>query len=342
MQIEEQSQTVLVIDDAKENIVILCHLLKGQADVIFATNGKDGIAKAQSHLPDLILLDISMPGMNGFDVLRNLQENPKTQDIPVIFVTGIPDSYNEEKGLTLGAVDYVTKPFSPAVVSARVNIQLKLRCLTKKLQVANKELTEMAMTDPLTGAFNRRYFVQAAQNELERLHRHERSACTIMLDIDNFKIINDQYGHDIGDQVLMHTAKSCKTLLRINDIFGRWGGEEFAALLPETELEEAEEIAKRLCRLLSDTVIEFSSCKIDFTASFGVSQFWKSDKSCDHALKRTDLALYKAKHDGRNRVVVFEQEISVCPDQAVHTTKDTPPLRGSPIPINSSEFRSTE
>ena len=310
---KQLNQNVLVIDDAKENIVILCHLLKDQADVIFATSGQEGLDKAQEQLPDLILLDISMPGMNGFDVLRNLQENANTRDIPVIFVTGIPDSYNEEKGLTLGAVDYITKPFSPAVVSARVSIQLKLRRLTKNLQIANKELTEMAITDSLTGAFNRRHFMQSAQNELERLHRHEHSVCAIMLDIDNFKSINDKFGHDIGDQVLLHASNSCKSILRLNDIFGRLGGEEFAVLLPETGLEEASEIAIRLCRLLSESIIEIASCEVTFTASFGVSRLWVSDESCEQALKRADLALYKAKHDGRNRVVIFEQE------KAIHT-----------------------
>ena len=306
MQIQEQPQTVLIIDDAKENIVILCHLLKDQAEVIFATNGQDGLAKAKTHLPDLILLDISMPGMNGFDVLRHLQSNPSTQDIPVIFVTGIPDSYNEEKGLTLGAVDYVTKPFAPAVVSARVNIQLKLRRLTKNLQVMNEELTEMAITDSLTGAFNRRHFMQSAQSELEKLHQHEHSVCTIMLDIDNFKSINDRFGHDIGDRVLLHVSNLCKNILRLNDIFGRMGGEEFAVLLPDTDLEKASEIATRLCRILSESVIEISSNKVFFTASFGVSSLCISDESCEQALKRADLALYKAKHGGRNRVVIFE------------------------------------
>ena len=317
MPTEEPNQTILVIDDAKENIIILSHLLKDKADVIFATNGEEGLFKAKSDLPDLILLDISMPEMNGFDVLRQLKDNPKTQEIPVIFVTGIPDSYNEEKGLTLGAVDYITKPFSPAVVSARINIQLKLRRLTKNLQIANQELTEMAMTDSLTNAFNRRHFMQAAQSELKRLHRHKHPACTIMLDIDNFKKINDQFGHGIGDQVLVETTILCKSILRLNDIFGRLGGEEFGILLPETGLEEASEIAKRLCQVLAESEIEIESSKIKFTASFGVSHLWASDVSCEQSLKRADLALYKAKNDGRNRVVIFEQELSTCHDHIV-------------------------
>lgn len=310
MQNEQQNQTILVVDDAKENIVILSHLLKSKAEIIFSTNGEDGLAKAQAQIPDLILLDISMPGMNGFDVLRKLQKNSKTDEIPVIFVTGIPDSYNEEKGLRLGAVDYITKPFSPEVVSARVDIQLKLRHLTRNLQIANEELTEMAMTDSLTGAFNRRHFMQAAQSELKRLHRHEHPACTIMLDIDNFKNINDQFGHDMGDRVLLQTSNLCKSLLRVNGIFGRLGGEEFAVLLPETELEEASLIATRLCHLLAETVIEIDARIIAFSASFGVSHLWASDKSCEEALKRADQALYKAKRDGRNRVVIFDQEIT--------------------------------
>jgi len=299
-------QKILVIDDMKENILILSGLLKEQASIIFATDGEEGLEKASSQKPDLILLDISMPGIDGFEVLDRLKSNPQTTEIPVIFVTGIPDTDTEERGLNQGAVDYVTKPFAPAVVKARVRIQLQLPRLTQDLRGANLELTKMAMTDSLTGLYNRRHFIQAASNELKSFQRGENPAGMMMLDIDNFKTINDTYGHDTGDQVLVHTTSTCKTLLRKNDVFGRWGGEEFTVLFPATPLEESGRVAQRICSLLATTPLDTGSHIIKFTASFGVTQLRKEDINCEQALKRADVALYEAKESGRNRVVVME------------------------------------
>lgn len=299
-------QTILIVDDAKENIVILARLLKKQANVHFATNGVDALAKAAALIPDLILLDISMPGMTGFEVLEQLKDNPHTREIPVIFVTGIPDTDTEEHGLSLGAVDYITKPFAPAVVQARVRIHLKLRRLTQELQHANTELTRMAMTDSLTGIFNRRHFLNAAGIELTRFQQLSNPAGMMMLDIDHFKKINDQYGHDTGDQVLVHTTVTCKKILRKDDIFGRIGGEEFTVLLPQTHLNETGLIAQRLCDLLSTAPVHTDAGAIHYTASFGVTQLKKEDSNCEQALKRADIALYKAKQKGRNQIVVLE------------------------------------
>lgn len=309
--LENQSQTILIVDDAKEDILVLSRLLKDQANIIFATSGEDGLQKTLAHRPDLILLDISMPGMDGFEVLRHLTTNPETAEIPVIFVTVIPDTQNEEKGLNLGAVDYITKPFAPVVVRARVRIHLKLRSVALALKEANTRLTHMAMTDPLTGVFNRRHFLEAAAIELVRLRRHHHPVSLIIMDIDHFKTVNDRYGHDIGDRVLVHTAEACSSLLRINDVFGRIGGEEFTALLPETQLEEAEQIAKRLCALLSETRIETSYGRLTYTASFGVTPIRESDQTCQQALKRADQALYHAKHNGRNQVAIFDDDQTV-------------------------------
>ena len=305
---EPSTPTILIVDDMKENIVFLSRLLKDQADIIFATNGQSALEKATNQHPTLILLDISMPEMDGFEVLQQLKASSLTADIPVIFVTGIPDTDTEEKGLNMGAIDYITKPFAPSVVRARVRNQLKLSRLNRELIATNAELTRMAMTDPLTGIFNRRHFMNATINELQRFHRHSHPVGMVILDIDNFKHINDEFGHDTGDRVLVHTAATCKTLLRTNDVFGRIGGEEFTVLLPETPLEEAGTIAERLRELICNSPLELNSGQLGYTASFGVTKLQSGDQSSEQALKRADLALYRAKANGRNNVVVFERD----------------------------------
>lgn len=304
MTLEKYQQTILIIDDAKENIIVLSRLLKSQGNVMFAQSGEEGLRLALQSVPELILLDISMPGLDGFEVLMHLKQEQATADIPVIFITGIPDSDTEEKGLTLGAVDYITKPFAPAVVKARVRHQLKLQRLTLALKTANAQLTLQAMTDPLTGAHNRRYFIDMLKNELVRTRRYQHPASLMVIDIDRFKEINDGFGHDIGDQVIIEVVKISSDILRTNDVFSRFGGEEFTILLPETSLEEATSIAERLCTKIADTQINTPQKQIYFTVSAGVTQFEADDNTPEKILKRADIALYQAKQQGRNRVVV--------------------------------------
>ncbi|MGR9116315.1 MAG: GGDEF domain-containing response regulator [Gammaproteobacteria bacterium] len=300
-------QTILIIDDAKENIVVLSRLLKSQANIVFAINGEDGLEKAQVENPDLILLDISMPGLNGFEVLERLKKSPLTAETPIIFITGIPDSDTEEQGLNLGAVDYITKPFAPAVVKARVRHQLKLQRLTTALKEANARLTLLAMTDPLTGAHNRRHFFETLENELPRARRHHHPTSLMVMDIDRFKSINDNHGHDVGDQVIIEVARISNEFLRKNDVFGRLGGEEFAILLPETPLEEATQIANRLCAKIAEASVKTPEATVSFTVSCGVTQVdgKNNEETPEQILKRADIGLYKAKEDGRNKVIAF-------------------------------------
>lgn len=298
-------QTILIIDDAKENIVVLSRLLKDQANIVFAVDGEHGLKQANAEPPNLILLDISMPGLNGFEVLERLKRSPVTAEIPIIFITGIPDSETEEQGLNLGAVDYITKPFSSAVVRARVRHQLKLQRLTSALKEANARLTLLAMTDPLTGAHNRRHFLDILSNEQARARRYHHPTSLMVMDIDRFKSINDRFGHDVGDLVIKEVVRISSALLRKNDAFGRLGGEEFAILLPETPLEEAEQIGNRLCSQIAQAKVRAPEHAVSFTISCGVTQLQEDDKKTEQVLKRADLALYQAKKDGRNQVVTF-------------------------------------
>lgn len=302
---EELGQTILVIDDAKENIVVLSRLLKSQANILFAINGREGLEKSKLEKPDLILLDISMPDLNGFEVLSRLKKSTMTADIPVIFITGIPDSATEEEGLSSGAVDYIIKPFAPAVVQARVRHQLRIQRLTSALKEANKRLTLLAMTDPLTNAYNRRYFFDALEKELCRAARHQFYTSIVTLDIDNFKAINDNFGHDVGDKVIIEITRISTSMLRKNDIFGRLGGEEFIILLPNTSREVATQVAKRLCHEITQASIKVADKLVTFTVSCGVTESVPGDESSEPFIKRADLALYEAKKTGRNKVVAF-------------------------------------
>ncbi len=305
MTVQNHQQTILIIDDAKENIIVLSRLLKSQGNVMFAQCGEEGLRLALQSIPDLILLDISMPDMDGFEVLMHLKQDQATVGIPVIFITGIPDSDTEEKGLTLGAVDYITKPFPPAVVIARVRHQLSLQRLTLALKEANEQLTLLAMTDPLTGAYNRRYFIDMLKNELLRARRYNYPISVMMIDIDHFKNINDRFGHNIGDQVIIEVVNISSDFLRKSDVFSRFGGEEFIILLPETTLELATTIAERLCAKIANSPIDIPKKNLVITVSAGVTQVEAHEDTLEKIIKRADTALYQAKQQGRNRVVVL-------------------------------------
>lgn len=311
------SQSILVVDDARENIKMLRSLLKDEAEILFATSGEEALAIAATEKPDLILLDIMMPGMDGYEVCRALKTDPETRDIAVIFVTAMTEETDETKGLELGAIDYIAKPFSPAIVRARVRNHLALKRVTRELHLANAELTRLATTDSLTGVANRRYFMERLHQEMDRRLRYRGALGLILLDIDFFKQINDTYGHEVGDTALIALAKSIATTLRSHDVLGRLGGEEFAILLPETSLGEAEEVAERLRQELAALKIDPPDLPgkiepplmppppkgpVTFTVSLGVTEIGEGDTSV-MAFKRVDDALYEAKRTGRNKVV---------------------------------------
>jgi len=296
-------QCVLIVDDVKENVLMLSGLLDGEAEFIFATDYKEALAKAADDLPDLVLLDVGMPVMDGYEIFANLKSNPITNHIPVIFVTGFIEDKDEEKGLTLGAIDYITKPFNPAIVRARVRNHLAFQKMAQDLKQANLELTRVAATDFLTGVNNRRRFLELAKGESVRLGRGGRSFGVIMVDIDKFKSINDTHGHDAGDQVLIAMAKACVEVMRDIDVVGRLGGEEFAMLLPETDLAGTQLAAERLRRELAGLIVPVDGLELSFTISAGYTIVSDPTDSIEDALKRADAALYQAKETGRNRVV---------------------------------------
>jgi len=299
-------QKILVVDDAETNLLILSNLLAEEGDVFSATDGTQAIALAGSMLPDLILLDVSMPGMDGYEVCRHLKSDIRTRDIPIVFVTGRTEDNDQEKGLSLGAIDYILKPYSPLIVLARIRNHLALQKAHRDLKAANEELTRLATTDFLTGVWNRRRFMELGEAEVARVRRSGRSFGMAMMDVDHFKSVNDTHGHDAGDNVLRTLAEACVDRLRNVDIVGRMGGEEFALILPETDPQGAMLTVERLREYLGELAIPIDSGALTVTVSIGVTTVKDPSDTIEAALKRADEALYQAKGSGRNKTVAYE------------------------------------
>jgi diguanylate cyclase (GGDEF)-like protein len=293
-----------VIDDAPENVRFVGRILKPLANVTFALGGVDGVTRALSQRPDLILLDVEMPDMSGYDVIERLQSDPAVRETPVIFLTGRSDGDAETRGLELGAIDYVTKPFNPTAVLARVRNHLRLLEYGRKLRALNEELERRATTDELTGLPNRRAFFEFGARELTRFARYGEPAAVILLDIDHFKRVNDTFGHDAGDIVLREVARRLTRTTRQLDWPARLGGEEFAVLLPKAAESGAETAARRILEALRAAPVETPAGPIPVTATAGVTQIRAGDGSLEAVLKRADLALYEGKRAGRDRFVV--------------------------------------
>jgi diguanylate cyclase (GGDEF)-like protein len=296
-----KSGKVLVVDDMPENIEVLMELLKTEYKVIGARNGEKALTLARSKLaPDIILLDINMPGMNGFEVCRILKENEETKDIPVIFITAESEVADQAKGFELGAVDYITKPVVPVIVSMRVKTQLEIK---KQKDL----LARLSTIDGLTQIANRRRFDDILAREWKRCMRNGNRLSLILMDIDHFKQYNDHYGHQAGDDCLRQVARALeKGCIRETDLVARYGGEEFVAVLPDTDLEGALVVAERIRILISLMGIphEKSSVSSYVSLSQGVVATVPTGSATIHQfVERADECLYQAKKTGRNRAV---------------------------------------
>lgn len=283
---------VLIVDDSPANIQVLAVGLKERFRLKIATDGERCLELATTDpMPDLILLDIEMPGMGGYEVCQRLKEQPETQHIPVIFVTGRTSEDDEEKGLQLGAVDYITKPIRPAIVLARVTTHITLKQQRDTLQ-------KMALHDQLTNLYNRRYLMEAADQKIAQSRRYKFPLCVLMLDVDHFKKVNDNYGHAVGDTVLKVVAEILQRQSRKDDIAARIGGEEFVLLLGQCNKPDAEKRAEQLRLEIEQANPE----GIRVTVSIGLAEY-QQQENFDALLSLADQRLYQAKETGRNRVV---------------------------------------
>ena len=292
--------TILIVDDEPLNIQVLSQALSPWYRIKAATSGKTALEIATSDdPPDLILLDIKMPEMDGYEVCQQLKKRRSTTNIPIIFITGKTSAEDETRGLELGAMDYITKPFSVPIVMARVRNQIMLKTKTDMLE-------ELISTDSLTEVANRRRFDIVLNEEWRRCIRSNEPMSLLMMDLDHFKQINDNYGHPAGDSCLKQIAKTLnKSMRRSADTLARFGGEEFAAIVPNCDFESAMKLAEKMRRDVEELVISLPNTQkaIKITTSIGVaSGHGKRKTSHNKLLDAADEQLYKAKAAGRNQV----------------------------------------
>jgi diguanylate cyclase (GGDEF)-like protein len=294
------AQKVLIVDDSATNRQMLGDLLQADYGVLLAKSGEEGLEIAQAHQPDVILLDVMMPDVDGYEVLRRLKEDQRTSSLCVVFITAQDSPEDEERGLVRGASDYVTKPFHPMVVKARVALHMQV--------VRQRRLLEqLANIDGLTELPNRRQFDTVLAAEWARASRGGRPLSVAIIDVDFFKRYNDHYGHAMGDHALQLVAKSLrKRVQRPADLVARYGGEEFVVIMPDTPLEGAMELAERLRIGIEGLGIPHkrSSAAICITVSIGVAATGPAAvTSAEVLMELADGRLYRAKKAGRNRVV---------------------------------------
>ena len=293
---ENCKERILIVDDEETNIDILMEILGEDYDIYAATDTQTALEILKEEKIDLLLLDVLMPDINGFELCKLIKGDEDLKDIPVIFITALTDEESIEKAFEVGGNDYITKPFKPKEVIARVKTQLKLKKYQEKLK-------ELAIKDPLTGLYNRRYFSEVAEIFQRNKKRYGKKLSVILMDIDNFKKINDTYGHKVGDEVLKALARILKESVRKSDVPVRFGGEEFLLLLPETHLKQATETAERIREKVENTLVSSLEGNIKFTVSIGVAEVSQNEE-IEKAVIRADNALYEAKRSGKNRVVV--------------------------------------
>jgi len=299
----KKEYTILITDDEKMNVDILGSILSPVYNLLISKNGPRALELAREHVPDLILLDVIMPEMSGFEVITKLKESDVTSKIPVIFITGLTSFEDEEKGFFLGAVDYITKPFNKAIIKARVNTHIKIADQMRTIE-------RLGLIDPLTRISNRRGFEDRLNMEWRRALRERTPISILMVDVDKFKNYNDTYGHQQGDAALKaFAAISTEMIKRSVDFAARWGGEEFVILLPGIDIDGAAEVAERVRSNVEASVIpteEGTETKI--TVSIGVHSVIPGiDTHTADFISKVDQALYTAKESGRNRVVKNER-----------------------------------
>jgi diguanylate cyclase (GGDEF)-like protein len=293
-----RKSVILVADDDRVTRAMVSAWLVGAGyDVIAATDGDQALELAGKHSPDLLLVDVTMPGRDGYDVCRAIQAESSAPP-PVIFLTAHGQTNARVAGLDAGAVDYIVKPFANEELVARVRAALRTKAV-------HDGLAETAARDGLTGLFNRRGLDACAAQAVALARRHSRPFSCLLLDIDHFKLVNDTYGHAVGDGVLREAARRIREHSRITDTVGRYGGEEFVVLQPETNVHEAVAAADKLRACLGSTPVAAGSASIPIRASIGVAAWSAMMRSAADLYAAADQALYRAKDLGRDRTVLY-------------------------------------
>ena len=293
--------SILIIDDQETSIAVLKAMLSPEYIIFSAENGRDGIEAAKKNSPDIILLDVMMTDMDGYEVIAEIKKIDEIKKIPVVFITSLVGNTDEEKALALGAADYITKPFSPSIVKLRLKYQIKILTQLHAIE-------KFSLMDQLTEIPNRRSFDIQIKKEWARALREKTTFSILMIDLDYFKKYNDTYGHLQGDVVLKEIVKVfLKILKRPGDFAARWGGEEFVILLPCTDSMGAFEIAAQIRKGVENTDILLKDNTVTkMTVSIGVNTHeYNQDVTVEEFVSNADKALYEAKNKGRNLVCVF-------------------------------------
>lgn len=286
----DKDKTILAVDGKQGNLDMVLAILQDY-DVIPCTSGADALEIAREEQINLILLDMLMPETDGYTVCTKLKQDPDTQKIPIIFTTAEIDARTTEKAYELGGADYVTKPFRPRELLARVGVQLRLQEVLRELDI-------MATRDILTGILNRRKFFELGES---LFNASDKELYVLMIDIDQFKKINDQYGNHVGDIVLKKVADVIKDVLPSDAIFGRMGGEEFCVMYTSQSHEQAMDIVSDILKTVSQARIPLKDgSTISCTISIGIGRKYPEFNSLDSLLQEADMTLYEAKESGRN------------------------------------------
>jgi diguanylate cyclase (GGDEF)-like protein len=296
---DEGKFSILIVDDEQSNILVLKKILSPEYTIFTAKTGEEVPDLVRDNSPDLILLDLLLPGIDGFEVLKQLKEDPNTMNIPVIIISGLDDEIDEEKGLLMGAVDYIIKPFKHAIILARVKTHLKILRQIRMIE-------RLGLVDPLTKIANRRCFDDRVAIEWRRACREHKPLGFLMMDVDKFKNYNDTWGHPQGDVLLRSVARIFSAAARRpGDLAARLGGEEFGLLLPDTGLENSVRIAEEIRAHVEQLKIPTADGKTEtrVTISIGaVSCCPEKEMQIADFILAADKLLYKAKETGRNRV----------------------------------------
>jgi len=305
-----ESGRILVVDDNQDNIEIIATRLRFRGYEIFeASNGEEALALVRECTPDLILLDVMLPDIDGYEISRRIKGNDELPFIPIILVTARDSTQDKVAGLDAGADDYLTKPINFPELEARVRSMLRIKRLQDELEEKNRELERLSISDGLTGLYNHRHIHGLLAEEFERVERTNDCMSVAMFDLDHFKAVNDTYGHQAGDRVLVALADILRETARDIDRLGRYGGEEFMALLPETCIEDATVFVERVRREVARRPFDIGRDEpLHMTLSAGVATYpHEMIRDVETLVRLADEALYAAKAAGRNRVVRFDE-----------------------------------
>jgi two-component system cell cycle response regulator len=296
-------EAILVAEDSGVvRAVLRKHLEEQGYAVTEAEDGEAALAACRAGAPDAVLLDVEMPGLDGHQVLLAMKSDPGLTDIPVVFLTGRTETADVVEGLALGAHDYLRKPFEASELIARVSAAVRVKALQDELRRRNAALDAISRTDPLTAIPNRRHVEEQLRALVSAADRHHRDLAALMCDIDHFKRVNDTVGHAGGDAVLRAFTSRVQHLLREEDVCGRWGGEEFLVLLPDTDLDGALALGERVCKHVAAEPLPVGDDQfLAVTVSIGCAAADGADP--EDLVQRADRALYAAKEAGRNRAL---------------------------------------